>query len=103
MLFRSIVRIEFSWEEYTQNVSYEENFTSLTEAEKSENRINDMEHIVVAFNPQSIQTNHYFPEIQNSFYVDIYVVTAVFGVLALGLGVADVRRSKKSQASYENE
>jgi len=30
-------------------------------------------------------------------------VTAVFGVLALGLGVADVRRSKKSQASYENE
>ncbi len=98
-----IVRIEFSWEEYTQNVSYEENFTSLTEAEKTENRINDMEHIVVAFNPQSIQTNHYFPEIQNSFYVDIYVVTAVFGVLALGLGVADVRRSKKSQASYENE
>ncbi len=42
-----IVRIEFSWEGSTQNVSYEENFTSLTEAEKTENRINDMEHIVV--------------------------------------------------------
>ena len=49
------------------------------------------------------QTDHYFPEIENGFYVDIYVVTAVFGVLALGLGVADVRRSNKSQASYENE
>jgi hypothetical protein len=99
------VTIEFKWEGYYTSVYYTETFTSITEAEKTENRINNMEHIVVEFDPANIEVYSYFPELEQkqSFYIDIYGVAGVFSVLALGLGVRDARRSKNSHVSYEDE
>lgn len=97
------VVIQFEWEGMNWNVSYDETFPSLAEAEVKENKINDMESVVVAFEPQSYEYNHFFPEIENGFYVDVYVVAFLSGILALGLGVRDARHSKKSESSLENE
>lgn len=97
------VVIQFEWEGMNWSVSYDETFPSLAEAEVKENKINDMESVVVAFEPQSLEYNHFFPEIENGFYVDVYVVAFLSGILALGLGVRDARHSKKSESSLENE
>ncbi|MCH1526670.1 MAG: hypothetical protein L7S49_00485 [Candidatus Poseidoniaceae archaeon] len=91
------VIIQFEYEGMNWRVSYDERFPSLADAEAKENKINDMESVVVAFEPASLESNHYFPEIENRFYVDNSVVAVVSGILALGLGVADIRRSKISQ------
>ena len=97
------VKIEFPWEGYYPVVYYMETFTSITEAEKTENRINNMDHIVVEFDPANKDAYHHFPELEEHFYVDIYGVAGVFSVLALGLSVRDARRSKNSHVSYENQ
>ena len=97
------VVIQFEWEGMNWSVSYDERFPSLADAEVKENKINDMESVVVAFEPQSLEYNHFFPEIENGFYVDVYVVAFLSGILALGLGVRDARHSKKSESYLENE
>lgn len=89
--------IQFEYEGMNWRVSYDETFASLADAEVKVNEINDMESVVVAFEPGSIEYNHYFPEIENGFYVNVYMVAFVSGIIALGLGVGDARHSKKSE------
>ena len=84
---------------------YRETFTSMNEAEKTQNRINNMEHILVEFD-YSVLSNgegHFFPDLQSRFSIDIFSVVGVFGVLALGLSVRDQRSSKTGTQRFGSE
>ena len=96
------VEIQYQWEDLNWTVSYDETFPSLADAEIKENKINDMESVVVAFDPGSTE-KYFFPEIENGFVVDVYVVAFLSGILALGLSFGDARYSKESEVSLENE
>ena len=84
---------------------YQETFTSMNKAEKTQNKINDMESILVEFDYSVLNKGegHIFPELQNSYSVDILSIAGVFGVLAIGLVVRDQRSSKTPMQRFESE
>ena len=84
---------------------YRETFSSVNDAEKTQDRINNMEHIIVEFDYTVLDKGegHIFPELRDQGSIDIFDVIGVFGSLALGLSLRDARESKKTQTSAENE
>lgn len=90
---------------YNHTAYYQETFTSMNEAEKTQNKINNMESILVEFDYSALDNGegHIFPELQDSYSVDILSIAGVFGVLAIGLAVRDQRSSKTPMQRFESE
>ena len=84
---------------------FRETFTSMNEAEKTQDKINNMDHILVEFDYSVLDDGegYIFPELQSRISIDIFSVVGVFGVLALGLSVRDRRTSKTPTQRIESE